>query len=295
MKGKLLTLIFYVITFGINGAKCQILAVEKPPVKKIDWSGTVGTNMNFYATNRIYNSANPFAVNINANLHMRILDAVDVPFSFTMGKYQNSFSNPFLQFSISPRYKWANLHAGNINLTFNPYTLAGLSFWGVGTELNPGKFRFSAMYGMLSPAVEIDTTFTNSNIASFKRMGYGVKIGYGTNSNFIDLIYFHAKDDIHSIKSWQDLEIQKFMGDAAILTPQENKVIGLSSKATIIKKLMFTVDGGVTFLNKNIADTLFDKPKGLNISNDAIVHYAGKASWGYSFKNLFLSTNYEHV
>jgi hypothetical protein len=293
MKKELFILIFLGCIFW---AKAQNTTIEKPlKPKKLDWSGTIGANTTFYGSNRPFNSGNPFSYNLNANINARLFDAVDIPLSFTMGKYQNTFKNPFVQCSISPHYKWATLYLGNVNLTFNPYTLSGLSFLGVGTELTPGKLRLSAMYGNLAPAVEIDTSGLSSGIASFKRIGYGAKIGYGTNNNFIDLIYFHAKDDENSIKTWKDVEIQKKMGDANLLAPQENDVIGLSSKIILAKNLTFNFDGGVTFFNKNIADTQHIKQKGIDIVTENTLHYAGKASLGYNFKTFYVTTNYERV
>lgn len=263
--------------------------------KKIKWDGVVSANTTFYGTNSTFNKSNPLSANLNSNLTLNIAEVVDVPISFTVGSYQHSSESHFLQCNISPHYRWATLHAGNINLTFNPYTLAGISFWGIGTELNPGKFRFSALYGQLTPAVEIDTTGNSLRPASFRRIGYGVKMGYGNGENFIDLIYFHAKDAKTSITSWQDPKVQQKLGDAALLTPQENNVVGLSSRLALTDKLNFNMDGGITFLNKNIADTQQTKPKGINISNTNKLQYAGKASLGYNIKDFTISANYERV
>ena len=205
MKKGVFIIIFFVTAFW---AKAQDTSVAKlPSPKNIDWSGIIGANTTFYTSDRIVNSnSNPLSYNLNANLNARILDAVDIPISLIAGKYQSSYNNTFVLCSVNPTYKWATLHIGNINPNFNPYTLYGFSVAGVSTELNPGKLRFAAMYGKFASAVEIDTTGLAISTPSFKRMGYGVKVGYGTNDNFIDLIYFQAKDDANSIKSWNDLE-----------------------------------------------------------------------------------------
>lgn len=294
MKKKLL---LAGLLFAYNFTMAQSFDVEQlPKAKKIDWSGSVGANATGYTASGIPNRSNPFTWSLNANVNVRVLEVLDLPFSLTVGKYQTVFTKPYLQFGISPKYKWATLHVGNANLTFNPYTLSGHSFVGAGVELNPGKIRFAAMYGRLNKAVEVDTSEGNTKIPSFKRMGYGARIGYGTAENFIDLIYFHAKDDAGSIKSWQDPEIQEFLGDANTLTPQENNVFGTSVKFTIKKKLTFNFDAGLSYYNKNIVDSQYIvNKKGINISNDKKIQYAGKAGIGYSFSRISLRADYERV
>ena len=294
MKNKLLLL---VLLAGSNFCKAQSFDVEQlPKAKKIDWSGSVGANATGYTASGIPDRSNPFTWSFNANVNVRIMEVLDLPFSLTVGKYQTVFSKPYLQFGISPRYKWATLHAGSCNMTFNPYTLSGHSFTGVGVELNPRNFRFAAMYGKLRSAVEVDTSAGNIKIPAFKRIGYGAKIGYGTAENFIDLIYFHAKDDENSIQSWKDKGIQEFLGDGNTLVPQENNVIGASGKVTLAKKFTFNFDGAVSYYNKNTADTLNLNPKkGLNISPDKKLQYAGKAGIGYSFPKISLRVDYERV
>ncbi len=199
MKKKLLLAI---LLTGFHICYAQNFDVEQiPKAKKIDWTGSIGATTTGYTVSGIPNRSNPFTWSLNANVNVSILEVLDLPFSFIVGKYQTQFTKPYLQFGISPRYKWATLHLGNANLSFNPYTLSGHSFAGVGVELNPKNFRFAAMYGKRNAAVEVDTTISNTKIPSFKRMGYGAKNGYGTADNFINLIYFHAKDDVNSIST----------------------------------------------------------------------------------------------
>ncbi len=285
------------LLFACNVCMAQSFDVEAlAKAKKIDWSGSIGANASGYTAKGIPNRSNPFTWSLNANVNVRVLEVLDLPFSLTVGKYQTQFTKPYLQFGISPRYKWATVHAGNANLTFNPYTLSGHSFVGVGTELNPGNFRFAAMYGRLNKAVEVDTSAGNTKIPSFKRIGYGAKIGYGTAENFIDLIYFHAKDDANSLKSWQEPYIQEFLGDANTLTPQENNVFGTSGKLTIKKKLTLNFDVGLSYYNKNIVDSQYIiNKKGINIAPDKKIQYAGKAGIGYNFPKLSLRADYERV
>lgn len=290
-------LLLAVLLFAYSFSMAQSFDVEQlPKAKKFDWSGSIGATATGYTASGIPDRSNPFTWSLNANVNARIMEVLDLPFSITVGKYQTQFTKPYLQFGISPRYKWATVHVGSSNMTFNPYTLSGYSFVGVGTELTPGNFRFAAMYGRMNKAVEIDTSEGSTKIPSFKRMGYGAKIGYGTADNFIDLIYFHAKDDANSITTWKDPGILEFLGDANTLTPQENNVFGASGKLTLKKKLTFSFDAGVSYYNKNIADSEFIiNKKGINISTDKKLQYAGKVGLGYTFPKIALHADYERV
>lgn len=276
-------------------AKAQDIAIENlKNAKPFDWSGSIAANTNFYRTTGPDQHSNPFNWNLSGNVNFRIMEIFDLPFSFTLGKFQSSYTRPYFQFGISPSYKWAKLHLGNRSLTFNPYTLSGQTFMGVGVELNPKKFRFAAMYGRLRPAVEIDTASGIAITPSFKRTGYGMKIGYGDETNFIDIMYFHAKDDSSSIQSWKDPELQKIQGDADPLVPAANNVIGVSAKTTLFKKLMIVIDGGISFYDPNLSDILID-PKINSIDLSKKVNWAGKGSISYALKDHNLKFDYERI
>jgi hypothetical protein len=188
------------------------------------------------------------------------------------------------------------LHLGHRNLTFNPYTLAGHTFLGAGVELTPKKWRFAAMYGRLRQGLEIDTATNTVRIPTFRRKGYGFKVGYGSETNFIDLMYFHAKDDSTSITTWKDPKIMQELGDAAALRPAENNVFGVSSLLTLWKKLTFQADGAISLFNANIADTLGSEPKmPVAVNSSTTLKWAGKASLGYNFGDFQLRTEYERI
>lgn len=278
-----------ILTVCFYNTQAQEFDVQQlPKAKKFDWSGSVGGSVSVYNTTAAENRSNPFSWNLNGNFSAKILDVLDLPFTFSINQFQSTYTKPELQFGISPRYKWATFHLGHRNLTFNPYTLNGHTFLGAGVELTPKKWRIAAMYGRLKPAIDVDTTTGAVVQPSFKRIGYGAKLGYGNESNFIDIMYFYAKDDSNSIKNWKDEEIQKKMGDAYALKAAQNHVFGLSTKITFLKKWSFFVDAGASILNKDLGDTSVDKD---NIDRT----WAGKGGVGYAGTNFSIKVEYERV
>src|SRR5690606_10230202 len=111
-----------------------------------------------------------------------------------------NFSQPFNQFSFAPTYKWVKTYVGYNSMTFSNYTLSGHVFLGGGVELTPKNWRIAAMYGRLRKAVSFNLNDTlQYTDASFKRMGYGLKVGYEKNGDVYSVNIFTAKDDYHSI------------------------------------------------------------------------------------------------
>ena len=123
-----------------------------------------------------------------------------MPFSFLLSNQQRSIQQPFNQFGLSPSYRWATLHLGFFNPQYSPFTLAGRRMLGVGTELNPGKFRFAASYGRFRKPIQFENNPTTATTfllpgaePSYRQEGYAFKIGIGSPKNFVDLIYLKGK------------------------------------------------------------------------------------------------------
>ncbi len=277
-----------------SAATAQDVDIERlGKAKKFDWSGNIGTNASFYTASGIENRSSPFSYNLYANFNVKVLDTWDLPFAFTYSKTGSSVTKPFYQFGISPQYKWARLHLGHRNLSFNPYTLAGHTFFGAGVELNPGKFRFGAMYGRLQEAIAPDTNTGTFAIPAFKRTGYAFKIGVGSAENFVDLTLFHGKDDTGSVRPLGSSE-EAMLPQA--FRPAENLAVGLSVRQLIAKKIRFSVDVGASAYNRNVRDTDFARDFGIFRYNaSSQLNWAGKASLGYVGKNFGISADYERV
>jgi hypothetical protein len=118
---------------------------------------------------------------------------------------------------VSPQYKWAKFHLGFRSMTFSQYALAGHSFSGVGMELAPGKIRVSAMYGRLRRASNEMLDLRQSLDPQFKRMGWGIKIGYEDGKDKIHAYLFRAEDQLNMNDE----------NNYQTVSPQDNAIIGL--------------------------------------------------------------------
>ncbi|MEO0735019.1 MAG: hypothetical protein AAFZ52_19430, partial [Bacteroidota bacterium] len=115
---------------------------------------------------------------LRAQLNVDLL-GVNLPFSAFISDRNRLYNLPSYQFvGVSPRYKWATLHAGDRSLNFNPYTFSNQQFRGIGTELTPGKWRVAGMYGRLNRLQLGDFNARQDLEVSYRRMGWAGEVGY---------------------------------------------------------------------------------------------------------------------
>ena len=223
--------------------------IENVNIKKpVQFHGNVNVQFEYYKASGIPARKKDFSWLINGNPVLTVL-GVDIPFSFVLSNSENKFYQPFNQFGISPHYKWATLHLGYRNITYSHYTLAGHRILGAGFDLKPKKFRIGFMYGQLRRSTSIDSSMNANPLyvrpaPTYKRMGLAGKLGYGTNKNYIDLVYFRGWDKESSLNSKLKDSIQ----------PAENSSIGFTSKVTVLKKLTWTNDVGLSAFTINRND-----------------------------------------
>src|SRR5579872_5378174 len=132
----------------------------------------------YYNASGISGRRDPYSYIFSGNLNPTIY-SISMPLNFTVSQQENSLSQPFHQFGISPHYKWITVHLGYRSISFSPYTLAGYTMLGAGFELHPGKFRAGFMYGRLNRATALDTSTQSLVPVSFTRKAFAARIGYG--------------------------------------------------------------------------------------------------------------------
>ena len=263
-------------------------------------SGNLQLTSIFYHANGIPNRYLPFNYVISGTPVLSIY-GFQIPVSFVIGKQQSSFTQPFNQFGLSPSYKWLTLHAGYRNLVFSPYTLAGHTFLGGGLELNPGKWRFAAIYGQFNKAALLDTAqrIYLSNF-SYKRTGMAVRLGYGTENNYFEIIGLKAKDDPGSLK------LRKGLVDSSGITPAENTVAGYNMRLSFWRNRITLESNGAVSLYTNdinapkLQDSAFEKEvRQLNqfttVRTASELFGAVDASLRYKLKNFSVKLQYRHV
>ncbi len=211
--------------------------------------GSISATGIFYNSQGITPRKTPFSYILNGNLVVNLKGLV-LPFSFTYSDRNKSFRQPFNQFGLSPKYKWITLHLGYRNINFSKYVLGGHTIFGAGIELNPGKFRFGAVYGRLRKFTNQATNVNNplnDTITSFTRKVMSVKIGVGTKKTFFDLIIMRAADDSASLDP-SAIETGNF--------PATNLVTGINSRIAFTKNIHLELEGAYSIYTTNQNSTV---------------------------------------
>jgi hypothetical protein len=273
-------------TFGIGQVKREPLKI----------SGGLSATTIFYSSTGITARRNPFSYTLAGNVNIRIY-GYSIPLSFVVSEKNSQFRQPFNQFGLSPKYRWATLHLGYRNIRFSPYVLNGHTIYGAGVELNPGKLRFGVMYGRfkrkINIARKVDQPLIDS-LNTFSRKGYSVKLGVGSQNTYVDFVFLKVVDDTLSLlsKDW-----------VKATNPQANVAFGISSKIRFSSKLSFNADAGYSLFTKNIFATKIDD-KDVQLVNKYFVpvnlssqHYgAYEAGITYQPSNQFAATiGYKHI
>jgi hypothetical protein len=225
---------------------------------KSSFSGSITTTGGFYNASGIIPRRDPFNGVITGNFNIN-LKGFDMPFSFVYSNQNKSFRQPFNQFGLSPKYKWATLHLGYRNVKFSKYVLGSHTFFGIGTELNPGKFRFGFIYGKLKKATNKAVNIfhpQNDTLSDYNRKMISLKLGLGSPKNYFDINILRAMDDSTSVS---DEFKQKG------IFPEANLVAGINGKLTIAKNIIFHTEVAYSIYTDNQNSKIdFDLPESIN-------------------------------
>ncbi|HEY9124457.1 MAG TPA: hypothetical protein VIO15_08955 [Bacteroidales bacterium] len=280
---------FFLIVPDLSAQNLEKIGTKKP----LKITGGISANQIGYITSDSNSYRDPYTWVFTGNLNFNLYDW-NVPVSYTVSNYDNSFQQPFNQYSMHPTYKWLQLHGGYCSMTFSPYTLSGHTFLGGGVDLTPpGIFKFSAMAGRLQKAVAPDSNNLNIKPA-FTRVGFGVKTGLIFENSNIDFSLFRASDN--------EASMRQLLIDSTI-RPQENLVLSVAGKTTIIQKIILSAEiaGSALTVDKTLqpssdANSNIYSSTGLfKMRQSSSIHNAYKTSIGYTFENSNIGLAYERI
>lgn len=199
-------------------------------------TGAVGTQNTYHYSSVGDGYASPLSNSLYASMNISLY-GFSMPFAFYYTNDNTSFSYPHFSFNLTPQYKNWTGHFGQSSMAMSSYVM-NMSFNGVGVEYESDRFRAGAFYGQLRKAINDDPTDPAARRPQFRRMAWGMKVGYGSHSNYIDLYMLRAYDCLNTVnEAWRDIN-----------SPQENIVVGLKGCTTPLKWMSLTA---------NVATSLF--------------------------------------
>ncbi|MES2373939.1 MAG: hypothetical protein V4557_15270 [Bacteroidota bacterium] len=249
-----------------------------------------------YSANGIASRRQPFSY-IFSGAPTLSFYGFDIPVSFSISEQDRSFSQPFNQFGLSPKYKWLTLHGGYRNLSFSPYTLDGHTMLGAGLEINPGKFHFAIMYGRLNRATTVDTTLGTLQPFSFSRKGLAFKLGIGDERSYFNISILKASDDSASVNNIAPITKQDVRAAA-------NAVASIAFRMQFFKKIFLEGDAGASLYTDDIGSQLAisttndwaEKIRSIMPVNGTTAFYAAyRAAFGFTGNIFSLKAEYKHI
>ncbi len=253
-------------------------------------TGVVGTQNTYHHSSLGDGYASPLSNVIYANLNINLY-GISMPFSFYYSNDNTSFSYPHFTFTLNPRYKNWTGYFGLSSMPFSQYVL-NMSFNGIGVEYNDEKrLRFGAFYGVLRNAINDDPTDPLARSPQYKRLGWGVKIGYGSSANYLDLYLLRAYDRLKSLDDyWQ----QK-------VSPQENIVVGLKGAVTPLRFLSLNVNAAASLFSTDTrAEEVHTEQTDqwssvFQARYSSLARFAGDASLNLTLPGIALSAFYRMI
>ena len=235
-------------------------------------TGSVGTANTYHYTSVGDGYSSPMSNMVYAHLDISVY-GISMPFSFYYSNDNTSFSYPQFSFNLTPTYKCWTGHIGQSSMDFSSYVL-NMSWNGVGLEYQGDKLRMGAFYGRLRKAVNDDPTDPAARRPQYRRMGWGFKVGYGTDRNYLDLYLLRAYDCLNTVnEEWREL-----------ISPQENLVVGVKGCITPVKWASFTANAATSvFSTDTRAEKIQDDKatrwdKVFDVRYSSLMRFAGDAS-----------------
>jgi len=142
----------------------------------VQFSGSLSLSYDAYNYNTInYNTFRPRydadIFRVSANASIKFGKYLSIPFGLNVSTQNYSYNlpslpeenfidyvrNPRNNIHIDPTYKWIKAHIGSHSPQYSQLTTGDIRIFGVGVDMNPGKFILSTSYGISQYAFEPDS------------------------------------------------------------------------------------------------------------------------------------------
>lgn len=153
---------------------------------------------------------------------------------------QQFLQNPLNTVSLSPKYKWAQLHLGTQTPRYSELSTGDIPGFGIGAELSPGPLLLAGFYGTTQRAVQPDSTA--NIIGAYQRTMLAAKIGLGDRElRYVDFTVVHLSDDTTSITG----------APLGFLPPQQGSLASLATFFRLSNQLSLKAEGAASLFTRD--------------------------------------------
>ncbi|WP_124245493.1 hypothetical protein [Cyclonatronum proteinivorum] len=185
--------------------------------------GNMSLQTHAYSTTRVAGFREPLGMLASMNLNYSLLgfrSGMSVRYSTENSQFRQSMN----RVSFRAGWRWIDVAAGDVNPTFNRFSLRGLNVRGGEVQLSPGSFSTHFVFGRVNKKVDAfgDADFRT---LSYERWLYGTRLRFGSESRShfgLGVVYAIDRDD-ELVPSAQSGDNFAFAG--RIPVPEENLTI----------------------------------------------------------------------
>ncbi|UMB55434.1 hypothetical protein MKD41_08155 [Lutibacter sp. A64] len=230
--------------------------------QKITFSGNIGLFFDTYNySEENYPTFRPKypenELRLNANATIQIGEYLSIPFGVSISNQKTLYNlpslpeenlidfiqNPKNDISINPEYKWLKGYLGSQTPNYSLLTTGDTPLFGIGIDINPGKFIFSTNYGLSQRAIESDALY--NIVGAYKQKIIATRIGYGKiDGPKVTLNFVKVKDDVNSVTNTPLYD-----------DPIEGITISPLIEFKIVEKLLFKTETAASIFTSNLNNT----------------------------------------
>lgn len=259
--------------------------------------GSIGVFSDFYGINNENVRARypSSLLRFNANVNFHFSDYFTVPVELSISNQETLFdapnlpkegiidfiSNPKNNVAIKPTYKWIQGYLGTHITEYSNLTTGDVNIFGVGVDINPGKFIFSANYGTSQRAVPTNKALFIPGVFEQKILAF--RIGYGKiNGTKFTLNFVKVKDDENSIDA-----------SSTSITPVEGITVSPLLEFKIGNKFFVKTETAGSIFTSDITNTnTFDDELVDKVSNFITVNASSRADFSHNTSLNYKSTSF---
>jgi len=194
----------------------------------------------------------------------------------SFGQY---ITNPMNNFSVNPKYKWAELQLGTQYLKYSDLSTGDIGIFGAGIDLRPKIYRIKFFSGISQQGINYFAG-PPTIVGAYQRRNWMFQLGTESEGKYLFAVNFAKGRDIPDLSLSPPLTIR----------PQEGAVISVVTDVYVENGIYFKAEGAQSTFTKDIATPFTTLLKGLKPFVKAristVTDYAGQLSVGRKSTNF---------
>ncbi|HMK02799.1 MAG TPA: hypothetical protein VK489_01355 [Ferruginibacter sp.] len=301
IKNIIATVLFFLFFYAATAQEVK---------EKLNISGTAGISYEGYGLHRSpsgwlgYTPRRPWnQVRFNFSPTFKFGKNFSLPFNLNFAVKPTNFAgpysgiikqdfgqyitNPMNNFSVNPKYKWAELQLGTQYLKYSDLSTGDIGIFGAGIDLRPKTLRIKFFSGISQQGINYfagPPTVTGA----YKRRNWMFQLGTEEEGKYLFAVNFAKGKDVPTSSAPPPLTIR----------PQEGVVVSIVSDLYLEKGFYFKGEGAQSTFTKDIATPLTLILKGfrpfIEARTSTITDFAAQVAVGKKSKDfdIGLTTKY---